>query len=222
MKTTGGDPIVQVSIFSSPVFDLPERGGASSEGKVGLFLYQQLVIKFNFTIPWLSCGNIHYINWSLKIQTSCLHWIPPLRKHWKLKSCRRDWPKAIFNCSIWVGTFFEIFWFFCVAPLFYTLPKTVLSAFILQKINCSLCIGSWEKITTEQKWYTFLDRLMLARQPNKGKQKKDIKMLKVITTIFIFLAGLPLVVEIILHVWFMLHLCVLLCSILFCYKSEFH
>ena len=62
VKTTGGDPIVQVSIFSSPVFDLPERGGASSEGKVGLFLYQQLVIKSNFTIPWLSCGNIHYIN----------------------------------------------------------------------------------------------------------------------------------------------------------------
>ena len=27
VKTTGGDPIVRVSIFSSPVLDLPERGG---------------------------------------------------------------------------------------------------------------------------------------------------------------------------------------------------
>ena len=135
VKTTGGDPIVQVFHFlKSCVWSSWERR-CFFWRKVGLFLYQQLVIKSNFTIPWLSCGNIHYINWSLKIQTSCLHWIPPLRKHWKLKSCRRDWPKAIFNCSIWVGTFFEIFWFYCVAPLFYTLLKTVLSAFILQKIN---------------------------------------------------------------------------------------
>lgn len=37
VKTTGGDPIVQVSIFSSPVFDLPERGGASSEGRRAYF-----------------------------------------------------------------------------------------------------------------------------------------------------------------------------------------
>lgn len=37
VKTTGGDPIVRVSIFSSPVLDLPERGGASSEGRWAYF-----------------------------------------------------------------------------------------------------------------------------------------------------------------------------------------
>ena len=119
----------------------------------------------------------------------------------------------------------DIFWnilVFLCRPSFLHFAKNCTISLYSSENYCSLCIGSWEKITTEQKWYTLLDRLMLATQPNKGKQKKDIKMLKVITTIFIFLAGLPLVVEIILHVWFMLHLCVFLCSFLFYYKSEFH
>lgn len=120
----------------------------------------------------------------------------------------------------------DIFWnilvFLCRPSFLHFAKNCTISLLFFRKLICSLCLGSWEKITTEQKWYTLLDRLMLATQPNKGKQKKDIKMLKVITTIFIFLAGLPLVVEIILHVWFMLHLCVLLCSFLFYYKSEFH
>ena len=103
--------------------------------KEGLFPYQQLVIKSDFTIPWLSCGNIHFINWSLKIQTSRLHWIPPLRKHWKLKSCMRDWPKAIFN-MLYLG--WDIFWnilVFLCRPSFLHVAKNCTISLYSSEIN---------------------------------------------------------------------------------------
>ena len=42
----------------------------------------------------------------------------------------------------------------------------------------------------------------------------------IINNSLFFFLGLPLVVEIILHVWFLLHLCVFLCCVLLCYKSK--
>lgn len=57
----------------------------------------------------------------------------------------------------------------------------------------------------------------LANVNHFGGQINDLHFVFV----FVVISGLSLVVEIILHVWFLLYICVFLCYILLHYKGEF-